>query len=90
MDDGDAAARQQGLQQFLEVTPARGHLGAGRTCTAGGRMYRSKRGKQRSQTACDRGRRQRSHVCAWTLDLSDDAAALAQLRAAARSSDVDA
>jgi hypothetical protein len=53
-------------------------------------MYRSKRGKQSGQTACDRGRRQRSHVCAWTLDLSDDAAALAQLRAAARSSDVDA
>jgi len=53
-------------------------------------MDRSKLGKQRSQAAVDRGWGQLGDVGAGTLDLSEDAAARAQPRAAAGTSDVNA
>jgi hypothetical protein len=90
MDDADTTARQQDLQQSLEAKAACRHLGAGCTCAARVGMDRSKLSQQRSQTAVDRCWGQRRDVGARSLGLSEDAAARAQPRAAARTSDVDA
>jgi hypothetical protein len=90
VDDADPAAWQQELQQFLEVTHAGRHLGAGGTCAARVGTHRPKLGQQRSQTARDHRCGQGRHVCAGALDLCDDAAARVQPRAAPGTSDVDA
>ena len=52
-------------------------------------MDRSKLGEQCSQAAVDHGRGHRRYVGAGTLDLREDAAARAQPRAAAGTSDID-